>query len=144
MSNTKVNAYVERIEAIGKCYRDELTALEPVELTYGVDHAKFYTVRRMLLLATTHVQEHITQLLAARADTDADPTMPQRMLARAMSAQGDLLAAMTGLEDEELDKVPQPGEWSAREVIEHVIQVQEWILKNIQEAREKAEVSEQQ
>jgi hypothetical protein len=70
--------------------------------------------------------------------------MPERMLARTEAACGAFAAEMLGLEDDELDVVPQPGEWTARQVIDHVISVQGRLLKEILAARERKQVSERQ
>ena len=114
------------------------------ELMFAVDHPRFYTVRRMLLLLNTHLREHTTQLVAARDATGAHPSMPQRMLARLEEAQRDLLGAITGLSDEDLDRAPEPGEWSAREILDHLVEAQGRLLGQIGKARERAEVSEKQ
>ena len=144
MSNAKVKELVAQLEAVGQQIREELSGLERKELTYATDNPRFFTIRRMLLLLNTHVREHTTQIVAARDAIGAFPTMPQRILGRAVEAQGELLATLVGLEDEELDRAPEPGEWSVREALDHVIQVQRRLLGQLQEARGKAVVSERQ
>jgi hypothetical protein len=118
--------------------------MQPAELTYAVDHQRYYTVRRVLLLAATHVQEHITQIVAAREDAGAGPNMPERILARAVQAQGELIAALIGLDDEALDREPAPGEWSVRQALDHTLNLQERIVGWVGAARAAAVVSERQ
>ena len=144
MSDKRVKEYVASLEAAQRRARAELTGMTKDELQFAVDHPRFYTVRRMLLLLNTHLREHTTQLVAARDETGAHPSMPQRMLARLEEAQGDLLGAIVGLSDEDLDLVPEPGEWSAREILDHLTEAQGRLLDRIVEARERAEVSEKQ
>ena len=144
MADTQTKEYMRRLDSIRGQIRDALGDLTPEELTYATESAKFYTVRRMLLLLTTHVEEHTTQLDAAREAIGAGPTMPQRILGRTEEAAGEFLAAMMGLDDAQLNVTPEPGEWSAREVIEHVISVQEGVLKQILAARGRMQVSERQ
>ena len=144
IADTQTRAYMKRLGTVQTQIRDALSDLTREELTYATDSAKFYTVRRMLLLLTTHVEEHTTQLEAARVDAGAAPTMPERILGRTEAACGEFLAAMLGLDDAELDATPEPGEWSAREVIEHVISVQEGVLVQILDARQRKQVSDKQ
>ncbi|MCD6520762.1 MAG: DinB family protein [Anaerolineae bacterium] len=65
--------------------------------------------------------------------------MPQRLLARAQEAYGELLGALVGLDDEALDRCPEAGEWSIREILEHVLAAQRFYLELILKARAAAQ-----
>lgn len=51
-------------------------------------------------------------------------TEAQRILATAAEVRGQLLAPLVGLTDEGLDRIPAPGEWSVRQVLGHVLNVE--------------------
>ena len=40
---------------------------------------------------------------------------------------------MVGMSDEDLDREPAEGEWSARQVIDHILQVEEVYSRRIEE-----------
>lgn len=144
MADEQVKEYLAQLDAVRQKLLEELGDLEREELRYAIDHPRFFTLRRMLLLAATHLQEHTTQLIAAREATGSGQTMPQRILARSQQAYGEFLAAAVGLTDEALDRVPEPGEWSPRQILEHVVQAENWMLEQIRQARAKAEISDKE
>ena len=121
---------------------EEMAALCKEDLRYKTTQWRWNTTRRIMLRFGDHVREHTTQLIAAREDIDAAQTMPQRMLARAQEAYGYFLGAMVGLSDEDLDIVPAEGEWTIRQVLEHIRRGQPNYLKRIQDALETGEVVE--
>ena len=121
---------------------EEMAALSKEDLRYKTTQWRWNTTRRIMLRFGDHVREHTTQLIAAREDIDAAQTMPQRMLARAQEAYGYFLGAMVGLSDEDLDKVPAEGEWTIRQVLEHIRRGQPNYLRFIKDALETGEMVE--
>ena len=138
MSDSEVRAYLEQMQAIQQEILDQLAELDRAELKYATGNERWNTVRRVMLRFGDHVREHTTQLVAARDDIGAQQTMPQRMLARAQEAYGVWLGAMLGLQDEQLDQVPEPGEWTPRQILEHLVATQKLYLEMIRRAREMA------
>jgi hypothetical protein len=138
MSEPTAKDYLMQMDTIQKQVMAELTTLERDELKYATCNARWNTVRRVLLRFGDHLREHTTQIVAARDAAGAIQTMPQRMLARAQEAYGVFLGAMVGLRDEQLDQVPEPGEWTARQVLEHMLATQMFYLEIIREARKQA------
>ena len=111
-----------------------LTALEDEVLRFKTTQWRWNTVRRVLLRFGDHPREHTTQLVAAREAIGAAHTMPQRMLARAQEAYGEFLGAVIGLEDDDLDKAPAAGEWTIRQILEHLLEGEKGYLAYIQKA----------
>ena len=139
MSEQSVSEYLARMEAIQKEIVAALSDLTPVEMRYETEGNR-PPLGRMMLRFAEHLEEHTTQLEGAREDAGALQTMPQRMLARAQEAYGGFLGAMVGLRDEDLDKIPEPGEWSPRQVLEHLISVHERYFEVVRRAREAAKL----
>ena len=139
MPEPSVQDYLAQMEALRQEILAELAGLERHELKYATTNTRWNTVRRVLLRFGDHVREHTTQLVAAREAIGATQTMPQRMLARAQEAYGAWLGAMVGLQDAHLDQVPEPGEWTPRQILEHLVATQRFYLELIREARRRAE-----
>lgn len=138
MADTEVKAYLGQMQAIQQEILDQLAELDRPALKYATGNERWNTVRRVMLRFGDHVREHTTQLVAARDDIGAQQTMPQRMLARAQEAYGLWLGAMLGLQDEHLDQVPEPGEWTPRQILDHLVTTQKLYLEMIRHAREMA------
>lgn len=144
MSNEALKGYLAKLQEIENEILDSFADMQREELRYAADSPRYYTVARNLLFLTDHVQQHITQIEAARASIRADAGMPQRMLARAVRAFGDLRASLVGLDDAALDQVPEPGEWPIRQVLDHIIGGQQRAIARIREARQKKQVSDRE
>jgi hypothetical protein len=138
MADKQVQAYLREMAATQQQVIDELSNLQRQELKYATGNARWNTVRRVMLRFGDHLREHTTQLLAAREAIGAQQTMPQRMLARAQEAYGVFLGAMVGLSDEDLDRVPEAGEWTARQVLEHMLATQQVYLDMVRQGRRDA------
>ena len=138
MPGTMVAEYVAQLQGVQDEILSELASMETEELRYATDSPRWNSVRRVMLRFGDHLREHTTQLVAAREAIGATQTMPQRMLARSMEAVGALHGALVGLDDSDLDESPEPGEWSPRQVLEHMIEVQAMYLEMVRSAREQS------
>lgn len=136
MPSDEVGRYLEEMHALQRQILEELGELPREAFRYETDSPRWNTVRRVLLRFGDHVREHTTQLAAAREAIGADQTMTERILAQAQWAYGYFLGAMVGLQDEDLDREPEPGEWSVRQVLEHMVQIQRDYLANVRYALE--------
>ena len=136
MSDTEVQGYLAQLADAQQRVLAEMTEMPREEFRFQTDQWRWSTVRRVLLRYGDHVREHTTQIVEAREAIGAAHTMTQRILAQAMQAYGYLLGAMVGLCDEHLDTAPAPGEWTPRQVLEHVISSQIGYLETVQRARQ--------
>lgn len=134
MADQQIKKLLDEIAAARAETIAQLAALGKAEMRYKTDNTRWNTVRRVLLRFGDHMREHTTQLIAAREDIGAAPTMPQRILAQGQQAYGYFLGSVIGLTDEDLDQVPAEGEWTIRQVLEHLLQTEKWYLARIQEA----------
>ncbi|HMM42370.1 MAG TPA: DinB family protein [Thermomicrobiales bacterium] len=80
-------------------------------------------VRFMFLRFSDHEEEHELSVQTRLIEAGFQQTAAQRILARAEMTRGDLLAALVGLEDADLDRAPE-GEWPLRRTLAHVINVE--------------------
>jgi uncharacterized damage-inducible protein DinB len=74
-------------------------------------------LRFALLMAQHELRELAVRLAAMRP---APPSQAQRILGQYHHAYRDLTGALAGLIDEDLDRVPRTGQWSLRDVLEHM------------------------
>ena len=92
------------------------------------------TVRFMFYRLIGHEVEHTVQMVKTLNGIGKFQTEAQLILSRLQSARGELEGLLLGLEDGDLDRVPAEGEWSPREVLEHIIQVEESYTKRVADA----------
>ena len=85
-----------------------------------------------------HEVEHTVQLAKTLQMLGAAQGEAQLILKSLQSARGELEGMMVGLSDEDLDREPAEGEWSARQVIEHILQVEEAYTRRIEQGIESA------
>ena len=117
--------------------QETLTTLHDVteaDFAIPTDLKRWDDLRRVLLRFGEHMREHTNQLEDARQKTGTGPTMPQRMLAEAERAWGQLLAATVGLDDDSAGQQPADGGWSAMRVLEHMLEVEQNYLAAAQRA----------
>lgn len=112
------------------------------EFALPTDLKRWDELRRVLLRFGEHMREHSNQLEDSRQKVGTGPTMPQRMLAEAERAWGQLLAATVGLDDETATRQPADGGWSAMRVLEHILEVEQSYLAAAQRARPEEQTDE--
>lgn len=90
-----------------------------------------FLLRAFAFHESDHLQ-HVQRLLHARG---RNPSQAQLLLARAQALRGELEALLLGLSDEELEAAgPDEGDWSARQIAEHLLQVETRYLDTARQA----------
>jgi hypothetical protein len=137
MERQKINELLARIRATREQTLTTLNDVTEADFTVPTDLKRWDDLRRLLLRFGEHMREHSNQLEDARQKSGTGPTMPQRMLAEAERAWGQLLAATVGLNDESANRQPDDGGWPAMRVLEHILEVEEDYLAAAQRALDK-------
>ncbi len=88
----------------------------------------------ILLRFGDHMREHGNQIAGIRQAVGRGPTDVQRKLGAAEAAWGELLGAVAGLTDADLDAVPETGGWSMRETLDHILQAEAHYLDAVRSA----------
>ena len=78
-------------------------------------------IRFRLLDFAAHEREHIVHLIKTLQAIGHKKTEAQLLVGRSAIIQGQLEARLVGLPESVLDQVP-PGEWTVRQVLEHLIE----------------------
>jgi len=92
------------------------------------------SVRFMFYRLVAHEVEHTVQMVKTLNGMGKFQTEAQLILSRLQSARGELEGLLLGLESWDLDRTPAEGEWSPREVLEHIIQGEESYTKRVTDA----------
>lgn len=92
------------------------------------------TARAMFYLLVSHEAEHTVQLVKTLAALGIAQSEAQLILRNLQRSRGELEGLLLGLSDEELDREPAEGQWSPRQVLEHIIEDEEVFGQRIQEA----------
>jgi uncharacterized damage-inducible protein DinB len=92
------------------------------------------SVRFMFYRLIGHEVEHTVQMVKTLKGIGKFQTEAQLILSRLQSARGELEGLLLGLEDGDLDQTPAEGEWSPRQVLEHIIEVEASYTKRVMDA----------
>ena len=91
------------------------------------------TVRFMFYRLITHEVEHTVHLLKTLDSLGIAQGEAELILRRLQATRGELEGLLVGLSDEELDRIPE-GEWSVRQVLEHITDTEERYSQRIVDA----------
>lgn len=136
MRNQELLTFLGEIRAVREQTLSELVNLTEEDFATPTDMVRWDDVRRVLLRFGDHMREHSNQLEGARYAIDRGPTMPQRMLAEGEVAWGKLLAATVGLDDQDMDALPNDGSWTVRQVLQHILESEQGYLDTIRRTME--------
>ena len=95
------------------------------------------SIRTMFYQLVNHEIEHTVHAVKTLRDLGVAPTEAQLILGRLQEARGCLEGMLAGLSDEDLDRVPD-GEWSLRQVLEHIMETEDHYLPRIEQALSEA------
>ncbi|MCB0088104.1 MAG: DinB family protein [Caldilineaceae bacterium] len=139
MSRQNIEELLSQIRTVRMDTLRTLDDTTEAEFSTPTDLKRWDELRRVLLRFGEHMREHSNQLEDSRQKVGSGPTMPQRMLAEAERAWGQLLAATVGLTDDTAQLQPDDGGWSAMQVLEHILNVEQSYLAAAKRARGQAD-----
>lgn len=90
-------------------------------------------IRSMFYRFISHEVEHTIQAAKTLRDLGIVPDEARLILGLLHEAQGKLEGLLVAVTDDEFDQAPQ-GEWSLREVLEHIIKVEDIYAGRIEQA----------
>ena len=92
------------------------------------------SVRELIHRIVDHDRDSSQYLMAMRRGVGAQQNDVNRLLCQVQAAQGELAANVAGLADEYLDKEWQSGEWTIRQLLDHIARVDGFFLSGINKA----------
>ncbi len=99
--------------------------------TYG---QRDVNARFMFYRLIAHEVEHTVHMAKTLNGLGIVQNEAAMILKQLQAARGELEGMLIGLSDEDLDRVPAEGEWSVREVVQHILDAEETYTKRIEEA----------
>ena len=139
-TTTSVADSVRQLSASRERIVQDLSRLTEAECKYpaewgGTQRTVNFLLRAFSLHELDHLQ-HLHKLLAARGRHFGEPEI---LLSKAQALRGELLALVLGLTDEEFDATgPAPEDWSVRQLLEHLTQIDARYESTIKSALEQA------
>jgi uncharacterized damage-inducible protein DinB len=127
VKTSDVKAMIRRLQASFNETLDTLYDLPQASLREPSAHgcARGGTARDLLVHNIVHEKQHTGQVWSVRDQLRVLPGWGQQdlptLLADYYTARAQLIAALFGLADEQLDTRPPDGGWSIRETIDHVL-----------------------
>lgn len=134
MSRNDLDTILAEIRQARTDMLTDLVHLTEADFAIPAEAGRWDDVRRLLLRLGDHMREHANQLADARQKLGRGPTMPQKMLAEGEIAWGKLLAETMGLTDADLDMVPKEGDWTVRQILAHILEIERWYQDHLTQA----------
>ena len=116
----------------------ELTSLQEEELDLAITgHRRARDLRQFLQHHIYHAWDHLAHTVKTRNEILAPRDEVNVLLGDLLAARGQLLGQASGLTAAQLEEAPE-GEWSIREILEHMLRADRRQLDTIRQARRKA------
>ena len=132
---TKVTEVLEQMRASRQRILEQLKGVAEEQMLAEAEWSqRQVTVRFMFYRLITHEVEHTVHLLKTLDSLGIAQSEAELILRRLQATRGELEGLLMGLSDEELDRVPTEGEWSVRQVLEHITDTEERYSKRILDA----------
>jgi hypothetical protein len=126
---------VEKLRESRARIQDEMAQLSNEQMTLPVPGRQTpANVRFMYYRIIAHQVEHTVHLIQTLAGLGVHQTEAQLILNNLQVARGKLEGLLIGLTDEDLEREPADGEWSPKQVLEHIVETEETYASRIREA----------
>ena len=133
---SKVNDYLKHMAESRAKVIEKLKNVPDHAMTDSIPHAALLEVyknsipsnmyiRAVFYRLVAHEIEHTIQLAKALRSLNVHLSEAEQILEELGESRGKLMAMLSTLTDEELDTKPSKEDWSPREVVEHILEVEE-------------------
>ena len=115
-----------------------LSTISKEDMTLPAKYGKLNVdIRYRFYRFIAHQVEHTLQISKTLFDLNIFPSESRQILQKMIQTRGELEGILINLEDEDLDKKPASDQWSVRETLEHIIEVEQGYTDSITSAIEK-------
>jgi len=114
----------QRIETI-----TALADTDPAQL--NTKNSDGRTMRSVMRVMHDHEMSHVVQVQKTRQALGDKQGEVHMILAQTLAARAALAASIVGMSDEDLDRKPCDGEWSVREIVEHVLRYDPVLIERL-------------
>ncbi|MBI4328631.1 MAG: DinB family protein [Chloroflexi bacterium] len=112
-------------KALGGVTNEQMTT--PVQMRTGPSRDVRYIFYQLLI----HEAEHTVQLAKTLDMLGAVPTEAQYILRQLQEHRGQLEGLLLQVSDADMEREPRAGEWSVRQVLEHILSGEESYTRRI-------------
>ena len=127
---SKVNDYLKHMAESRAKVVSKLQDVPDEAMTLPIPNRKNMYVRSMFYRFVSHEIEHTIHLAKTLKSLGVHLTEAEQILEQLGESRGKLIGMLSTLTDEELDSKPSSEDWSPREVIDHVLEIEEASYSN--------------
>ena len=122
---SKVNDYlIHMAESRAKVIR-EIQDVPDEAMTLPIPNRENMYVRTMFYRFVSHEIEHTIHLAKTLRSLGVHLNEAEQILEELAESRGKLIGMLSTLNDEQLDSKPSSEDWSPREIVDHILEVEE-------------------
>ena len=122
---SKVNDYLEHMAKSRAKVLNKLQDVSDDSMTLPIPTRNNMYVRSMFYRFISHEVEHTIHLAKTLTSLGIHQSEAKQILKELAESRGKLIGVISTLSDEELDSKPSPDDWSPREIVDHILEVEE-------------------
>ena len=122
---SKVNDYLKHMAESRAKVVSKLQDVPDEAMTLPIPNRKNMYVRSMFYRFVSHEIEHTIHLAKTLKSLGVHLTEVEQILEELAESRGKVIGMLSTLTDEELDTKPSSEDWSPREVVDHILEIEE-------------------
>ena len=122
---TKVNEYLIHMAESRSKVISKLQHVPNEKMTLPIPNRENMYVRTMFYRFVSHEIEHTIHLAKTLRNLGVHLSEAEQILEELSESRGKLIGMLSTLTDEELDTKPSSEDWSPREIVDHILKVEE-------------------
>ena len=122
---SKVNDYLKHMAESRAKVINKLQDIPDEAMTLPIPNRENMYVRSMFYRFVSHEIEHTIHLAKTLTKLNVHLSEAEQILEELAESRGKLIGMLSTLTDEELDTKPSSEDWSPREVVDHILEVEE-------------------
>ena len=122
---SKVNDYLKHMAESRAKVINKLQDIPDEAMTLPIPNRENMYVRSMFYRFVSHEIEHTIHLSKTLRKLNVHLREAEQILEELAESRGKLIGMLSTLTDEELDTKPSSEDWSPREVVDHILEVEE-------------------
>ena len=122
---SKVNDYLEHMAKSRAKVLNKLQEVSDDSMTLPIPTRNNMYVRSMFYRFISHEVEHTIHLAKTLTSLGIFQSEAEQILKELAESRGKLIGIISTLSDDELDSKPSPDDWSPREIVDHILEVEE-------------------
>ena len=122
---SKVNDYLEHMAKSRAKVLNKLQDVSDDSMTLPIPTRNNMYVRSMFYRFISHEVEHTIHLAKTLTSLGIFQSEAEQILKELAESRGKLIGMISTLSDDELDSKPSPDDWSPREIVDHILEVEE-------------------